>query len=114
MRIEALLKEKEEMQELYTDKNPVETASWWSRLFFSWTTPVLEYSKKHQLDLNELGKVRPKLDVKVHKAKLEASWNHYKDSPSKDRLFKAVLRAYAWEYIVAILWNMLVCALQLA
>ena len=28
-------------------------------------------------------------------------------------MFKAVLRAYRWEYTVAVLWNLLVAALQL-
>ena len=58
--------------------------------------------------------IRSKHDVRVQEARLLTSWNRYKHSKSKNSLFKAVLRTYRWEYTVAILWNVLVCALQLA
>ena len=85
-----------------------------SRFLFSWTAPVLSYSKQHQLDIKELGAIRKNDDVRIQKAKLIDAWNNYKDQPGKNGLLKAVLRAYAFEYLISTFFAMLVCFLQIA
>ena len=102
------------MKNAFKNKNAFESASCWSKIFFSWTSPVLEYSKKNQLKIEELGKVRPSHDVRIQQARLVTAWNYYKHSRSKYSMFKAVLRAYRYEYIVAILWSFVVATLQLS
>ena len=102
-----------ELRNEYGDKNAYEAASCWSKLLFSWASPVLGYSKKYQLDIEDLGTIRESHDVRVQQGRLVTAWNGYKRSGSKHSLFKAVLRAYRWEYTVAVLWNLLVCALQI-
>ena len=97
----------------FHNRNPVEEASWWSRLMFSWTSPVLGYSKKYQLDINELGNIRKKHDVRIQKTRLMTAWNYYKNSKSKNSLLKAVLRAYRREYLITTSAAMLVCCLQI-
>ena len=102
------------MKKSVIDKNVYDAAGCWSWLFFSYVSPVLEYSKKNQLQIDELGKPRPIYDVKIHQARLETAWNYYKNDKGKNRLFKAVFRAYRWEYFVSIFWNTIICFLQLA
>ena len=58
-------KEQKKIKDAFQDKNAYESASCWSKLFFSWTSPILTYSKKHQLNIVELGEVRSSHDVKV-------------------------------------------------
>ena len=106
-------KEQTKMRDAFGGKNAYESASCWSKLFFSWTAPVLDYSKKHQLNIDELGEVRSSHDVKIQQARLVTAWNYYKNSGSKYSLFKAVLRAFRWEFTVAVLWNFLIVALEL-
>ena len=105
-------KEEEKLRMAFHDKNPIVEASWWSRLMFSWTTPVLSYSKNHQLDIKYLGNIRKEHDVKIQKARLTKAWNSYKSSKSSNSLLKAVLSAYKREYAITTSIALVVCCLQ--
>lgn len=105
--------EHEKMKHAFDKKNAYESASCWSKLFFSWTSPLLKYSKKNQLSIDELGTVRKSHDVKVQHARLVKAWDYYKHGKSKYGMFKAILRAYRFEYTVAVLWSLVVASLQL-
>lgn len=65
---------KERISNLWKDKNAMEEASLWSKMFFSWTEPILQYAKDNQLDIKDLGSVRQKDSVEVVLARLEAAW----------------------------------------
>ena len=80
---------------------------------FSWTSPVLTYSQKYQLDIKELGCIRKDHDVRLQKAKLMKAWDRNKNKPGKNGLLKAVLRAYSTEYCISTFFAMLVCFLQI-
>ena len=58
--------------------------------------------------------MRTEHDVKIQYERLQESWSFYKNDPTPNTLFKAVLRTYAWEYFMAVLWNFVVAALQLS
>ena len=53
----------EKMDEAFKNRNAYETASCWSWLLFSWTSPILDYSKNNQLKIEQPGKVRKGQDV---------------------------------------------------
>ena len=59
-----------DLREAIGNRNPIDEASLLSRFMFSWTSPVLGYAQRHQLDINELGTVRKESDVRLQKAKL--------------------------------------------
>ena len=56
--------EQEKMSRAFKNKNAYETSSCWSWLLFTWTAPILDYSKKNQLKIEELGSIRKGMDVK--------------------------------------------------
>jgi len=58
-------KARQKVRDTFDGKNAYETASCWSKLFFSWTSPILDYSKKNQLSIDDLGSVRTEHDVKI-------------------------------------------------
>ena len=57
-------KEINAMTKAFAEINPLDHSSTWSRLFFSWVAPVLKHSKKYQIDIEELGKVKLGDDVR--------------------------------------------------
>lgn len=57
--------DKERIANLWKDKNAIEEASLFSRIFFSWTEPILQYAKNNQLDIKEMGKVHHSDSVEV-------------------------------------------------
>ena len=101
----------ESMKGAYRDENAFEQASWWSRSFFSWTSPVLKNAKQHQIEVDQLGAVRKEHDVRAQQARLEAAWDIYKDSSNENKMLKAVFRAYRREYAIIMMWSFVIAAL---
>ena len=102
-----------DLREAIGNRNPIDEASLFSRFMFSWTSPVLGYAQRNQLDINELGTVRKESDVRLQKARLMKEWLHYKDKPGKNGMLKAVMKAYRREYCISTFFAMLVCCLQI-
>ena len=63
-----------DLREAIGNRNPIDEASLFSRFMFSWTSPVLGYAQRNQLDINELGTVRKESDVRLQKARLMKEW----------------------------------------
>ena len=64
----------EKMVNAIAEKNALEGESLWSKVFFSWVSPVLDKAKKSQMNVNELGNVRSSDDVKSQQARLYKCW----------------------------------------
>ena len=77
--------------------------------------PVLNYAKKSKVRVEDLGQVKPEDDVKIQTILLDQQWIKYKSLEDKENsLYRAVRRAYSWEFTVAIFWNIIVATLQLS
>ena len=107
-------RDKDSINQKYKNKNAIDEAGYFSCLFFSWVNPILNHSKKFQMDINELGTVRPEDDVRQQKLNLQERWYFYRESDKEHKLYWAVLSAYKWEFTVAIFWNNVIAALQLS
>ena len=64
--------------------------------------------------MDELGRVRQEDDVREQKARLTECWRAYQTSHKENKLYWAVIKAYSWEFTVAIFWNIVTATLQLA
>lgn len=62
-----------------------------------------------------MGSVSTEDSVQVQVARLEASWEKYKNLPDqKNALFRAIMDAFRREFNLATYWNLLVACLQLS
>ena len=103
------------MANAFRGVNAPEQAGKCSRLFFGWVKPVLNHAKKYQVSVDEMGEVRPEDDVREQKSRLEEKWAYYKTRADKqNKLYWAVIKAYGWEFGVAIFWNLIIATFQLS
>ena len=106
---EEMERDRTAFEQEYEGVNAVDKANLFSKLFFRWVNPVLSRAKKHQIDIDELGQVSPKDDVREQKARLEENWNFYQRTSYKDhKLYWAVISTYKWEFFAAIFWNLII------
>eukprot|EP00347_Sterkiella_histriomuscorum_P019725 403340529 len=85
----------------------------WKKLFFSWANPLIAFSKKNVLHINQMGDIRQNQKVEVQYLKLKKSWKKYKHSQG-NALFKAVIHAYRYEYLIAVFFNLLITAAEIS
>ena len=103
------------MADAFRGVNAPAQANKCSRLFFGWVKPVLNHAKKHQVSVDEMGEVDPEDDVREQKSRLEEKWAYYKTRADKqNKLYWAVIKAYGWEFGVAIFWNLIIATFQLS
>lgn len=107
--------EREAMANAFKGENARHKAGCCSKLFFNWVSPVLKHSKKHSVDIEDLGVLRADQDVRAQKVRLQERWEHYKTrDDTTQRLYWATLSTYKWEFAVAIFWNLVIATLQLS
>lgn len=88
---------------IYHDKNPLDTASTYSQIMFSWAYPLIRFAKTEQLNIEMMGKVRAEDRVELQLKNLEESWAAHK-LDKDNALFTAVFNANKHEYKVAMFW----------
>uniref|UniRef100_A0A8I6AU15 CF transmembrane conductance regulator n=1 Tax=Rattus norvegicus TaxID=10116 RepID=A0A8I6AU15_RAT len=80
-------------------KSPLEKASFISKLFFSWTTPILRKGYRHHLELSDIYQA-PSSDSADHLSeKLEREWDREQASKKKPQLIHALRRCFVWRFV---------------
>ncbi|XP_048873065.1 cystic fibrosis transmembrane conductance regulator isoform X1 [Brienomyrus brachyistius] len=80
--------------------SPVEDASFFSRFFFCWTSPILRKGYKQKLDHSDIYRT-PSFDTADHLSeRLEREWDReLASSKNKPRLFNALRRTFFWPFL---------------
>ncbi|GAB1290580.1 Cystic fibrosis transmembrane conductance regulator [Apodemus speciosus] len=79
-------------------KSPLEKASFISKLFFSWTTPILRKGYRHHLELSDIYQA-PSADLADHLSeKLEREWDREQASKKNPQLIHALRRCFFWRF----------------
>ncbi|KAL4656801.1 cystic fibrosis transmembrane conductance regulator isoform X1 [Arapaima gigas] len=80
-------------------RSPVEEASFLSRFFFCWTSPILRKGYKEKLELSDVYKT-PSFDTADHLSeRLEREWDReLASSKKRPRLFSALRRCFFWPF----------------
>ncbi|XP_032762805.1 cystic fibrosis transmembrane conductance regulator-like [Rattus rattus] len=80
-------------------KSPLEKASFISKLFFSWTTPILRKGYRHHLELSDIYQA-PSSDSADHLSEeLEREWDREQASKKKPQLIHALRRCFVWRFV---------------
>ncbi|XP_060229830.1 cystic fibrosis transmembrane conductance regulator [Meriones unguiculatus] len=80
-------------------KSPLEKASFISKLFFSWTTPILRKGYRHRLELSDIYQA-PSTDSADHVSEqLEREWDREQASKKNPKLINALRRCFFWKFI---------------
>lgn len=80
-------------------KSPLEKANFISKLFFSWTTPILRKGYRHHLELSDIYQA-PSSDSADHLSeKLEREWDREQASKKKPQLIHALRRCFVWRFV---------------
>ncbi|KAL6034547.1 hypothetical protein STEG23_034985, partial [Scotinomys teguina] len=80
-------------------KSPLESASFISKLFFSWTTPILKKGYRQRLELSDICQA-PSSDLADHVSeKLEREWDREQASKKNPKLINALRRCFFWRFI---------------
>ncbi|ERE87631.1 cystic fibrosis transmembrane conductance regulator [Cricetulus griseus] len=80
-------------------KSPLEKASFISKLFFSWTTPILKKGYRQHLELSDVYQA-PSSDSADHLSEqLEREWDREQASKKNPKLIHALRRCFFWRFI---------------
>lgn len=80
-------------------KSPLEKASFISKLFFSWTTPILRKGYRQRLELSDIYQA-PSSDSADHVSeKVEREWDREQASKKNPKLINALRRCFFWRFI---------------
>eukprot|EP01031_Cornospumella_fuschlensis_P037816 gene37816-45939_t len=76
------------------DKNPYEDASWISRMFFFWITPLISLGYFRPLEASDIPPVPKEFSAEVVLSQFQASWDeevkqHGKEADAGRAMFKA-------------------------
>uniref|UniRef100_A0A8C5LDP6 ABC transmembrane type-1 domain-containing protein n=1 Tax=Jaculus jaculus TaxID=51337 RepID=A0A8C5LDP6_JACJA len=80
-------------------KSPLEGANFISKLFFSWTRPILRKGYKKRLDLSDTYQLPSYDSADFLSEKLEREWERELASKSKPKLYSALHRCFAAKFI---------------
>ena len=76
-------------------------------MLFRWIRPLINYTNKHnKISLEMLGELRKEDKVEAHIEELSKIWSRFKQREDGDKLFKAVIYQFRWQYTVIMLYNM--------
>ncbi|XP_051007840.1 cystic fibrosis transmembrane conductance regulator [Acomys russatus] len=79
-------------------KSPLERASFISKLFFSWTTPILRKGYRQRLELSDIYQA-PASDLADHVSeRLEREWDREQASKQNPQLIHALRRCFFWKF----------------
>ncbi|XP_051031684.1 cystic fibrosis transmembrane conductance regulator [Phodopus roborovskii] len=80
-------------------KSPLEKASFISKLFFSWTTPILRKGYRQRLELSDIYQA-PSSDSADHLSELlEREWDREQASKKNPKLIRALRRCFFWRFL---------------
>ncbi|XP_031237102.1 cystic fibrosis transmembrane conductance regulator isoform X2 [Mastomys coucha] len=79
-------------------KSPLEKASFISKLFFSWTTPILRKGYRHHLELSDIYQAPSADSADNLSEKLEREWDREQASKKNPQLFHALRRCFFWKF----------------
>src|SRR5262245_26884385 len=74
--------------------SPILTASWWSRLTFSWLNTLIRVGGQRPLDIHDLYEVEPALDVHNTAQDFEAAWQAELHRAHKGSRKPSLVRAF--------------------
>ncbi|KAM5255990.1 cystic fibrosis transmembrane conductance regulator [Ctenodactylus gundi] len=80
-------------------KSPLEKASLVSKLFFSWTRPVLSKGYRKRLELSDIYQVSSVDSADNLSEKLEREWDRELASKKNPKLINAIRRCFFWRFM---------------
>ena len=93
-------------------RKPLEEASLFSRLFFSWVSPLINYGYRKRLSLEALGELSSSDQSKEHYNRFQRSFD-LKRPTGGLFIAKAILHSYWNEFMLALLLNLICSGLQM-
>ncbi|KAI0843074.1 P-loop containing nucleoside triphosphate hydrolase protein [Hypoxylon sp. FL0890] len=91
---------------------PEASASWFSRLTFSWVKPLLSVGRKRSLEANDIWLVNPDRSIEVLNRKFEASFS--KHSHDRHALAFALYDVFAREFWIGGIWQLIASLCQIS
>ena len=93
---------------------PKKRANCCSRIFFSWVTPLIAFTNKHeQLKMRHLGDLEDEAKINVQIQKLEKCWQEQLKTPGPNMLTKALFNTYIGELFWLFMLKLIEVALKL-
>uniref|UniRef100_A0A8D2D3T4 Cystic fibrosis transmembrane conductance regulator n=1 Tax=Sciurus vulgaris TaxID=55149 RepID=A0A8D2D3T4_SCIVU len=80
-------------------KSPLEKASVISKLFFSWTTPILRKGYRQRLELSDIYQIPSADSADNLSEKLEREWDREVASKKNPKLINALRRCFFWRFM---------------
>uniref|UniRef100_A0A7N4V0C1 Cystic fibrosis transmembrane conductance regulator n=1 Tax=Sarcophilus harrisii TaxID=9305 RepID=A0A7N4V0C1_SARHA len=80
-------------------RSPLEKANVLSKLFFSWTRPILRKGFRHRLELSDIYQIPSCNSADYLSEKLEREWDRELASKKKPKLINALRRCFFWRFV---------------
>ncbi|XP_019598753.2 cystic fibrosis transmembrane conductance regulator isoform X1 [Rhinolophus sinicus] len=80
-------------------RSPLEKASVISKLFFSWTTPILKKGYRQRLELSDIYQISSADSADNLSEKLEREWDRELASKKNPKLINALQRCFFWRFM---------------
>ncbi|XP_074124309.1 cystic fibrosis transmembrane conductance regulator [Sminthopsis crassicaudata] len=80
-------------------RSPLEKANVLSKLFFSWTRPILRKGFRHRLELSDIYQIPSSNSADYLSEKLEREWDRELASKKKPKLINALRRCFFWRFV---------------
>ncbi|XP_056655560.1 cystic fibrosis transmembrane conductance regulator [Monodelphis domestica] len=80
-------------------RSPLEKANLLSKLFFSWTRPILSKGFRKRLELSDIYQIPSSNSADNLSEKLEREWDRELASKKKPKLINAIRRCFFWRFV---------------
>ncbi|XP_072509054.1 cystic fibrosis transmembrane conductance regulator isoform X1 [Notamacropus eugenii] len=80
-------------------RSPLEQANVLSKLFFSWTAPILRKGFRQRLELSDIYQIPSSNSADHLSEKLEREWDRELASKKKPKLINALRRCFFWRFV---------------
>ncbi|KAM5206026.1 LOW QUALITY PROTEIN: cystic fibrosis transmembrane conductance regulator [Hipposideros larvatus] len=80
-------------------RSPLEKASVFSKVFFSWTTPILKKGYRQRLELSDIYQIPSADSADNLSEKLEREWDRELASKKNPKLINALRRCFFWKFM---------------